>query len=325
MLNVRRLSLFDKCKVKEIVQSNGYGNDLKYPILKEIFCNAQSFLPLRFKFLPETFVCTDGNELTGLISVRAVRGNPYVINILQLIFANNDYNTGKELINFVVEYYGRQGAKTFKVMIDDGQKDLENLFMNSCGFRCGSWENLWDLSDDIEHFIGTQTINFVQMNDGFSSDVADLINSELQPYYKPALERTPDEFRSPVIEVFNNFHENSFIKHLNRKVCAYLTIKTPDNENYILTPYKNSGYNIAYDEIISFGIKNILAHRSSKFKLYLCQKKNLKFATELEDYLNSHDYKCINTKHLLIKEFYKPVKQEYKSFVFGENALLTNR
>lgn len=320
MLNIRRLGLSDKHSIREIINANGDGGDLKYPLLKELFCNAQSLLPLKYKFLPETFVCTKNGKLTGVISVKATRGNPEVISILQLIFKNNDYETGKELINFVVEYFGYLGAKTFKVVIDNNDKDLENLFINACGFRCGSWENLWNISAGIERFKSIQTSNFVQMNDGLAQDVADLINAELQSYYKPALEKTADEFKSPLLEVFNNFHGNSFVKLLNGKVSAYLSIQTADNVNYTLTPYINSGYSITYDEIIGFAVNNIMRHRLSKFNIYLCQQKNLKFAENLEEYLHSNKYDCVDTKHVLVKEFYKPIKQEFKSFIFSENG-----
>lgn len=325
MLNIRRLGLFDKHKIKAIIKADGFGGDFKYPVLKEIFCLGQSFLPLKLKFLPETFVCFDKSELKGVISVRPAYGNPERINILQLVFVNNDYNIGKELVNFIVEYYGRLGAKTFKVVIDDTQKELEDLFMHGCGFRCGSWENLWDISNDLKSYENVTTANFSQMNDLYAKEVADLINSELLPYYKPALERKKQEFKSPIVEVFNFKSNNSYLKHFKKNICAYFNIQSTDNKNFVLTPYKNGGYDVSYDEIIGFAVKAISKFRMSDFNLYICQKKNLKFSDELEEYLHSKKYNCINTRHVLIKEFYRPVKQEFRSFIFGENGLLVNR
>lgn len=325
MLNIRRLSLFDKQKIKDIIKSNGYKNDFRYPMLKELFCFAQAFLPLKMKLMSETFVCTDNGDLKGVISVKAVRGNPNRINILQLIFANDDYTTGKELVNFVVKHYGKLGATVFKVVINDEQKNLEDLFMHGCGFRCGSWENLWDLTPDLERFKEFNDINYSQMTDSYAPHVAELINSELLPYYKPALERNPNEFKPPVIEFFSNTNKSAYVKHFGKNICAYFSIRTSDNKNFVLIPYRNSGYEVSYDEIIAFAVKTISKFRMSDFNLYLCQQKNLKFSEELEKYLHSHKYNCVNTSHVLIKEFYTPVKQEYQSFVFSENGLLVNR
>ena len=325
MSYIRRLSVFDKNKIREIVKSNSCGSDFKYPFLKEIFCLAQSFLPLKYKFLPETFVSVDKGELTGVISVKPVTGNSEAVNILQLIFANENYDAGKELVNFIVEYYGLRGAKTFKVIIDNNEKDLENLFMDGCGFRCGSWENIWDVTSGIEEFKNIKPVNFSQMSDGFAPQVAELINFELLNHYKPALKRKPEEFKSPLIEVFNNARNNCFVKHFNKNVCAYLNIQTNDNKNFVVIPYKSSAYDVNFDEILAFAVRNITRFRLSDFNLYVCQQKNMNFSTQLEEYLHSHDYECVNTSHILIKEFYKPAKQEYQSFIFGENRILLDR
>ena len=322
---IRRLNIFDKPKIREIVKSNSGTGDFKYPFLKEVFCLAQSFLPLNYKFLPETFVDIDNGELTGVISVKPIRGNSETVNILQLIFANGNYDAGKELVNFIVEYYGQRGAKTFKVIIDDEQKDLEDLFMHGCGFRCGSWENIWDVTSGIEKFKNIQSVNFSQMSDGFVRQVAELINFELLSHYKPALERKPEEFKSPLVEIFNNGRNNYYIKHFGKNICAYINIQTNDNKNFIVIPYKNSAYDVKFDEILAFAAKNISRYRLSNFNLYVSQQKNMNFSSELEEYLHSYNFQCVNTRHILIKEFYKPVKQEYQSFVFGENGIVMNR
>ena len=325
MLNIRRLGLFDKRKIKGIIKANGSDGDFKYPILKELCCFVQTFLPLKMKLMSETFVCTDNGDLKGVISVKPVRGNSNRINILQLIFANNDYTTGKELVNFVVKHYGKLGATVFKVVINDEQKNLEDLFMHGCGFRCGSWENLWDLTPDLGRFKEFKNVNYSQMTDSYASQVADLINSEVLSHYKPALLRNANEFKPPVVELFSNTNKSTYVKHFGKNICAYFSIRTSDNKNFVLIPYINSGYEISYDEIIAFAVKNISKFRTSDFNLYLCQQKNLKFSEDLEKYLHSNNYKCVNTSHVLIKEFYTPVKQEYQSFVFSENGLVANR
>ena len=325
MSNIRRLNIFDKKQLKKIAGLTSFNSDyFKYNILKECACSTQSMLPLNFKFMPESFVLIENNEIKGMISVNTTQGNPEQINILRLLFETNDYEAGKELINFIVGHYGELGAKTFKVIVDNTHKDLENLFLNGCGFRCCSYENLWDISHDINRFSKLERAKFVNVSDWHAGMLAELNNSELINYYRPTLEQKPEEFKEPLLKIFNNKAENNYVLIENKNAIAHLSLQSNDNENFIISLTKNNGYILDYDAIIAFALNRIKAHRSRNFKAYLKQKKYLKFAQEFEEYLHAQKYDCIQTQHVLVKEFYKPIKQEYKVFAFGENKLFSN-
>lgn len=325
MSNIRRLNIFDKTRLKKIVGTSGLNQDyFKYNILKECASPLQSLLPLQLKFMPESFVLSEDGSIKGMICSAVTQGNPEQINIKRLLFESNDYLTGKKLIKFIVRHYGERGAKNFKVVVDNKQKDLEQLFMEGCGFRCCSYENLWDISQDINYFRNVEPLNFQPTNDTHARAVADLINGEIISHYKPALLQTEQEFKEPLLKIFDNNAENNFILTENGHVLVYLTIQTNDNYNFIISIVKNSGYNLDYDAIISFALRSIQLRRNSSFKAYLEQKKCLKFAQEYEDYLHARNYECIQTRHVLVKEFYKPIKQEFQAFVFGENKILSN-
>ncbi len=326
MRNIRRLNIFDKNQLKRIAELANPNPDyyFKYDVIKEFACSAQSLLPLRFKFMPESYVYADNRSIKGMISTFPTQGNPEQININRLLFENEDYHIGKELINFIIGHYGEEGAKTFKVIIDNNHKDLERLFIEGCGFRCGSYENLWDITHDVNRFKNIKPLEFKNATDAHARQLAELRSSELISYYRPALERTEEEFKEPLIKIFNARYEDNFVLTSGEHVIAYLTIQTNDNYHFIISLTKNNGYQLNYDEIIAYAIQNITRKRSSEFKVYLKQKKYLKFAQDYEQYLHSHCYKCIQTQHILIKEFYKPIKQEFQAFVFGENKLLSN-
>ncbi len=326
MSNIRRLNIFDKNQLKKIAElaSPNANYYFKYHLMKECACIAQSFLPLRFKFMPESYVYSDDRCIKGMISVFPTQGNPEQININRLLFENNDYHTGKELINFIIKHYGEEGAKTFKVVIDNNHKELEQLFMEGCGFRCGSYENLWDISHDINYFKDIKPLELKNATDSHAGLIAELNNSELITHYRPAMEQTEEEFHEPLIKIFNNKYEDNFVLLCGDSAVAYLTVQTNDNFNFIISLTKNNGYNLSYDEIIAYGIQSIISKRSSDFRVYLKQKKYLKFAQDYETYLHARNYECIQTQHVLLKEFYKPIKQEFQAFVFGENKLLSN-
>lgn len=325
MSNIRRLNIFDKSRLKKIAGITGFSDDyFKYNLLKECASPMQGFLPLQLKFMPESYVLSESGTIKGLICVATTQGNHEQINIKRLLFEDNDYLTGKKLIKFIVRHYGEKGAKNFKVIVDNKQKDLEQLFIDGCGFRCCSYENLWDISHDINYFIGIQPLEFSPATDGHARQIAELINGEIITHYQPALTRNENEFKAPVIKLFDNKYENNYILLDKDVAIAFLTIQTNDNYNFIISLTKNNGYQLDYDAIISFALKTIAAKRNSGFKAYLKQKKYLKFAHDYETYLHARNYNCIQTQHVLVKEFYKPIKQEFQAFVFGENKLLSN-
>lgn len=325
MSNIRRLNIFDKSRLKKIAGITGFNEDyFKYNLLKECASPLQGILPLQFKFMPESYVLSENGIIKGLICVSTTQGNPEQINIKRLLFENNDYLTGKKLIKFIIRHYGEKGAKNFKVVVDNKQKDLEQLFINGCGFRCCSYENLWDISHDFNYFKPIEPIDFIPANDDYSRQIAELINSEIITHYQPALQRNENEFKTPLLKFFDNKYENNYILFNNKTAIAFLTIQTNDNYNFIISLTKNNGYKLNYDTIISFALKSIAAKRNSKFKAYLKQNKYLKFAQDYETYLHSREYSCIQTQHVLVKEFYKPIKQEFQTFVFGENKVLSN-
>lgn len=326
MKTIRRLSIFDKNQLTRIAQlaSPNINYYFKYHLLKELACITQSFLPLQFKTMSESYVYSENRSIKGMISVVPTQGNPQQININRLLFENNDYITGKELINFIVKHYGELGAKTFKVIIDNNQKELEQLFIEGCGFRCGSYENLWDITGDINYFKEQKPLELEKISDSHAPMLADLNNSELINHYRPTLERLENEFKDPLIKIFNNRYQDNFVLLCDGHAVAHLEIQTNDNYNFIATLTKNSGYQLNYDEIFAFAIQHIESKRTREFKIYLKQRKYLKFAQEFENYLHDHDYKCVQTEHLLVKDFYRPIKQEFQAFVFGENKLLSN-
>ena len=88
----------------------------------------------------------------------------------------------------------------------------------------------------------------------------------------------------------------------------------------------NDGYNISYDEIINFALSEI-SRRKTKFYAFLKHRQYTKTADVLEKYLHERNLNCIQTQCVLVKDFYKPVKQKENAlqiFLFGENELASN-
>ena len=104
-------------------------------IMEEPLGLINAMLPLRFKFKSESFIYVENKEILGIITIARTSGNPYKINITRLIFKENLYDIGKQLVEFAIHKYGAKGATSFTVTIDECHDELFNLFINGCGFR----------------------------------------------------------------------------------------------------------------------------------------------------------------------------------------------
>ena len=98
MTIIRRLNCFDAPKIKKMIAYLGNDEKISEDIISEAFLIVHNIFPLKYKFLPESFILLENKEILGLITVVPTIGNPYKINITRLIFKQNMYNIGKQLV-----------------------------------------------------------------------------------------------------------------------------------------------------------------------------------------------------------------------------------
>ena len=320
MTIIRRLNCFDAPKLKKMIAYLGSDEKISRAIFSEAFYSIHAILPLKYKFLPESFILLENNEILGLITVVPTSGNPYKINIIRLVFKQNMYDIGKQLVEFVIARYGAKGAVSFRVLVDQSHDELLDLFINGCGFRHCSYENLWKL-DNFKPKTDNQ-VQFRYCQNSDSKYIARLYNAELKNLYKPSLERIKTEYYEPIFAGLTNFYKNRYVleEPNKQKIIAYLSITTNDNFNFIIDMSLNDAFNISYDEVLNFAISQIRM-RKSNFCAFLKHRQYTNYADNMEKYLHERNLNCIQTQCVLIKDFYKQVKQEEKAlqiFQFGE-------
>jgi len=324
MIRVRRLNCFDIPKIKKMISylGNTDGAEFTKALKSEILSKAQNILPLKYSFLPESFVLVSEKEILGLITVVPTSGNPYKINITRLVFLQNMYDVGKQLVEYVIASFGARGAVSFNVTVDECHDELKDLFLKGCGFRQCSYENLWK----IENF-KPQSAEKAQFRHCQNSDapaVARLYNSELKTIYRPSLERIKTEFKEPFFGGFASFYKNRYVleEFSKHRIICYLSITTSDNLNFIIDISKNKAYEISYDEILNFALGEI-SKRKTKFYAFIKHRQYNENADNFEEYLHSRNLNCIQTKCVLVKDFYRPIKQStlVQVFSFGEQLM----
>lgn len=327
MVRIRKLSYFDLPKVKKMISYLGNSDDdrLLKSILDEPVGFLNDILPLSCNFKPQSYLLADEQDILGIITIEPTNGNPYKINITKLIFKQDFYNVGRQLIDFVIAKYGAKGAHSFTVYVDKCHEELCDLFLNGCGFRQCSYENLWKLDNYVPKTNSRANFRYCQNDD--AHEVADLYNGELNTIYKPSMERIPKEYVEPIFSGFNSAYKNRYaLEDERNKVAAYMSITTSDNLNFIIDICTNTGYQFNYDEIINFALYEI-SRRKTNFTAFLKHRQYTKNADTLEEYLHSRNLNCIQTQCVFVKDFYRPITETenvLKVFSFNDNGIFTN-
>lgn len=325
MTRIRKLSCLDFPKLKRMISYLGSSADGKFlkALLEEPMDLLNGLMPLKYRFRPESYILLEDSEIMGLITVEPTIGNPYKINITRLIFKDNFYIIGKQLIDYIVSKYGARGAHSFIVYVDQSHDELCTLFVQGCGFRQCSYENLWKLDNYEPKNLAIAKFRIAQDED--SKQIARLYNAELNSLYKPSMERIPQEYKDLAFSGFSPQYKNRYVLEELGRVIAYLSITTVDNLNFIIDVSLSDGYQFDYDEIINFALSEI-SRRKSKFTAFLKHRQYAKNADKFEEYLHERHLNCIQTQCVFVKDFHKPIKETegaLKIFLFNEN-ILTN-
>ena len=77
MTVIRRLNCFDAPKIKKMISylGNEDGEKFSKVLTNEAFIMLHSLLPLKYRFLPTSFILLEKKEIMGLITIVPTRGN----------------------------------------------------------------------------------------------------------------------------------------------------------------------------------------------------------------------------------------------------------
>lgn len=307
---IRKTNYFDKFRLKKIISflSSDAINHYTKVFMNFPFNTVHELLPLNLKFLPESYVIEENKEIIGMVTVSPTAGNPFKLNISRLFLEQDYFNAGKQLIEFIISKYGAKGASAFVAKIDDSYDELLSLFVDGCGFRQCSSEQLWKM--DTIRFSKTDNSFFRQFRNSDAQAVAMLFNDTIITHFKHSISRTKSEYLEPL---FKGLSEESDFKYIiedeNLKtIKTYFSISTFDNLNYILDITTSPWYECSWDDIFNFAI-NQISKRKKDFSLFVKLNKYTTTAENFEKYLVEKGFKCVQNQLLLIKDFYKQIKE----------------
>lgn len=311
MVRIRKANYFDKFKLKKMISflSSDIINHYTKVFMNFPFNTFHDLLPLSLKFLPESYVIEEDKNIIGMVTVSPTTGNPYKLSISRLFLEHNYFSAGKQLIEFVIAKYGAKGATTFITRIDDSYDELLHLFTDGCGFRQCSSEQLWKM-DELRVTKENNTF-FRPFKNSDAQAVAMLFNDSVITHFKHSISRTKNEYLEPI---FSGLMENYKFKYVAedenlKTVKSYFSLITNDNLNYILDVTTSPWYDCSWEDILNFTI-NQISKRKKEFSLFVKVEKYTTTAENFEKYLVEKGFKCVQNQLVLVKDFYKLIKEE---------------
>ncbi|MDD3435555.1 MAG: GNAT family N-acetyltransferase [Candidatus Gastranaerophilales bacterium] len=309
MTRIRKAGYFDKFKLKKMISF--LSTDIVSYYTK-VFMNfpfniIHDLLPLSLKFLPESYVIEENKEIIGMITVTPTQGNPYKLNIIRLFLEHNCFNAGKQLIDFVISKYGAKGATAFIAKIDDSYDELLSLFVDGCGFRQCSSEQMWKM--ELIRFSQESNSFFRPFKNSDAPIVAMLFNDSVITHFKYSIVSTKNEYWELFFKGLKDSKFKYVIEDENLKtIKAYLSITTSDNLNYILDIIASPWHECSWEDILSFTI-NQISKRQKDFYLFVKVRKYTTTAENFENYLTEQNFKRVQNQLVLVKDFYKQIKE----------------
>lgn len=310
MVRIRKANYFDRFKLKKMISflSSDAINHYTKVFMNFPFNTIHDLLPLNLKFLPESYVIEENKDIIGMVTVSPTAGNPFKLCISRLFLEHDYFNAGKQLIEFVISKYGAKGATTFITTIDDSYDELLHLFTDGCGFRQCSSEQLWKM--ESIRFSKTDNSFFRPFKNSDAQAVTMLFNDSVINHFKYSISRTKNEYLEPIFRGLKNDYKFKYvIEDENLKTLkAYFSLTTSDNSNYILDVTTSPWYDCSWDDILNFTI-NQISKRKKDFNLFVKVKKYTTTAENFEEYLVEKNFKCVQNQLVLVKDFYKLVKE----------------
>ena len=312
MTKIRKLYFFDKKNAGEMISFLNNGDSCLSRIVFNPLIPIHYLLPIKFKFLPESYVLKEEKEIKGIITVTPSRCPIKQVEIQNLLFEENCYSDAEELIQYVVSRYKAMGTASVIVRIDDYLPELVKLFVYKCGFSQISYEKLWEVPP------ASSILNknydkkmFREFRNSDAAFVSGLYNEQLLSHFRPLLGKEVREFKDLVFKGLSYFSEYKYIYRNNssKNISACLSIKTSDNENYILDIIQSSWEDIDIDELISFAYAKI-TKRKHNAKLFVKTERYNQQGELYEKLFLEKNFNCIQNKLILTNSSARVIKTE---------------
>ena len=317
MRRIRPLYFFDKKKTQEMISflnnnvSDNYINHIMFNPLSPL----HQLLPLPLKFLPESYVLRENGETLGLISVAPTKGKEKKIEIQKLFFEENSFETATELIQFAVAKYKAKGAFSILVRVDDYLPQLMTMLVSKCGFSKISYEKLWRVKNFTGSEFNKRDFRSFRNSDAFA--IANLYNDSILPHFRPLLSKDITDFKENILQGLSYYSEYKYVleERGSKTITACITIRTYDNENYVLDIIQHGGIELDINEILNFAAYQI-RKRKQRFGLFIKTRRYTNLGEKYESQLMNDRFECVQNHVLLTNSSARILREGVKNGKF---------
>lgn len=315
MSRIRKLFYFDKKNTQELISFLNNNDTSFNHLLFNPLIPLHYLLPLRFKFLPETYILKDKKELKGLITIAPTKSPLKQLEIQRLFFEENCFEDAVELIQYAVSRYKAMGTASFIVRINDYLPELLRIFVSRCGFSQISYEKSWKITglDGLSY----NKKCFREFRNSDSQMVTSLYNDSLLPHFRPLLGRDVKEFRDNIFKGLTYFNEYKYVIEdiCSKNIIAFASLKTADNENYILDIIQTSWAEIDLNQILAFAFYQA-KKRCKNANLFLRTKKYTQLGDKFEQHCTQNNFECVQNQIVLTNSSARIIKEEVRTGKF---------
>ncbi len=322
MSKIRKLYYFDKKNTQEMISflnNNVYDTYINH-IMFNPFIPLHHLLPLRFKFLPESYILKDKKEVKGLITIAPINSRVKKMEIQKLLFEEGAREDAIELIQYVVSKYKAMGAVSIIVKVDDYLPDLLSMFVSKCGFSQISYEKLWRVNKFIETDYDKK--EFREFRNSDAQLIANLYNEALLPHFRPLLSRDVREFKETLFKGLSYYSEYKYIieDKKSKNIVGGISIRTSDNENFVVDIIQTGWIDVDINAILAFATDQI-KKRKKRFGLFVKTKRYTNEGEKLEKQFMENGFECVQNQIVLTNSSARVLKSSEKT---GKYTVLSN-
>ena len=302
MAKIRQFNIFQYSKVSKMLYTIAPDEKISlWATLSGLPSDlVQNFLSLRFKKSPESYIAVGPEgEVKAFITLEKTAGNIRKWFIKRLFLTKNSFDEGSQLIDFVITKYGALGADTFVVLTDENDDTSTGIFSKMCGFRLCSRQVICKLNN-FDKSDGYEQQNFIKYKNSYAKAAAELYNESLETHFRFSLEKEPAEFSADTKSI------KYVLKSDNGQIFTFCRARKMGENDYLTDFSISKGYEDRLGQIIS-GFYSLITTKFKARNIYLLNRYYTCNAKEIEKVTVNNSEK-IQTKMLLVKDFYKPVR-----------------
>lgn len=320
MAQIRKPAFYEIKKLRDLISNiKEEEQSQNHDFAKFSYDVMHKFLPLNFQFINESFVSVEEKQFIGLIGLIPDSKKAKRRNINRLFLNKHYFDSGKQLIDFVVNKYGAEGTETFLTYVDDRNPELISLFTTGCGFRACPQQQIWKLEHTKPFEAMGENISIREFKNSDAQAVAEIYSQDIYPQYKQSLVKPACDFRKGV---FKNTVSLKFVVEnvINQSIEGFVEIKSEGNTNYMIEMTMSLFYYHCCGDVLNFIIGFIISHQSDA-NVFIKLKKFCQSSKPLLQMLESHNFKCVQSQQVLIKDYWKTIKNDVKKPVLLFNDI----